>query len=323
MAIQHRRGVYERFDPTKLVAGEWAVVLSGDESADDGRAAYICFAPGTVKRVATFEDMMQAFLNANDELIDRFTSETTENVVTSNEVWLKERIDPIQESEAQRVVAESERKSAETMRVANEENRVTEEEERRLAELARATAETAREGAESARATAEAERVVEFSNMMDAALGVSVKVAATWDAETGLPTIDDPLPSTIYLVPQADEGNDCYVEWLWLSDRWERIGTTQADLAQYRRKDVKISSVDIADNAVKGANLAANMLPTYWGRIDVESHPIFTPESGMTSMPWPEQPLTFPCMYCRVNGSDSLVSAHFLTEYPSGYTAPQ
>ena len=57
MAIQHRRGIYENFDPTKLLPGEWAIVLSGDSSAEDGRAAYMCFAAGDVKRMATFEDM--------------------------------------------------------------------------------------------------------------------------------------------------------------------------------------------------------------------------------------------------------------------------
>lgn len=56
MAIQHRRGAYERFDPKKLMPGEWAVVVSGDPSVDDGRACYICFAAGDVKRMFTYED---------------------------------------------------------------------------------------------------------------------------------------------------------------------------------------------------------------------------------------------------------------------------
>ena len=30
MAVQTRRGAYENFDPSKLLAGEWATVLSGD-----------------------------------------------------------------------------------------------------------------------------------------------------------------------------------------------------------------------------------------------------------------------------------------------------
>ena len=57
MAIQDRRGAWENFDPTKLLPGEWADVLSGDPSASDGRSVYKCFAAGVVKRMATYEDM--------------------------------------------------------------------------------------------------------------------------------------------------------------------------------------------------------------------------------------------------------------------------
>lgn len=59
MAIQMRRGQYEQFDPSRLLPGEWAVVLSGDSDASDGRTAYICFAAGDVKRVLTEEDAPQ------------------------------------------------------------------------------------------------------------------------------------------------------------------------------------------------------------------------------------------------------------------------
>lgn len=58
MAIQMRRGAYTNFNPAKLMPGEWAVVVSGDSGAKDGKAAYICFAAGDVKRVATYEDMV-------------------------------------------------------------------------------------------------------------------------------------------------------------------------------------------------------------------------------------------------------------------------
>ena len=42
MAIKNRRGPYNKFDPTKLLPGEWAVVLSGDPHASDGLACYMC-----------------------------------------------------------------------------------------------------------------------------------------------------------------------------------------------------------------------------------------------------------------------------------------
>lgn len=67
MAIQMRRGAYTNFNPAKLMPGEWAVVVSGDSGAKDGKAAYICFAAGDVKRVATYEDMVDNVHDAVDQ----------------------------------------------------------------------------------------------------------------------------------------------------------------------------------------------------------------------------------------------------------------
>lgn len=75
MAVQTRRGAYENFDPSKLLAGEWATVLSGDPNASDGRAAYLCFEPGEVKRMATYEDMVDNITLATEEVANNFMSE--------------------------------------------------------------------------------------------------------------------------------------------------------------------------------------------------------------------------------------------------------
>lgn len=57
MAIQNRRGDYNNFDPTKQVAGEFAVVLQNDPNVDDGKAVYITFGAGNVKRLATRQEV--------------------------------------------------------------------------------------------------------------------------------------------------------------------------------------------------------------------------------------------------------------------------
>ena len=67
MAIQMRRGAYVNFNPAKLMPGEWVVVVSGDSNAKDGKAAYICFAAGDVKRIATYEDMVDNVHDAVDQ----------------------------------------------------------------------------------------------------------------------------------------------------------------------------------------------------------------------------------------------------------------
>lgn len=81
MAVQTRRGAYENFDPDKLLAGEWATVLSGDPNASDGRAAYLCFDPGEIKRMATFEDMRENIDAVTEDIVEELTTEV--NAATS------------------------------------------------------------------------------------------------------------------------------------------------------------------------------------------------------------------------------------------------
>lgn len=57
MAIQNRRGSYEDFDPNELLAGELAVVQDGDPASSTGRALYVCFEPGVVKRIVDYDDI--------------------------------------------------------------------------------------------------------------------------------------------------------------------------------------------------------------------------------------------------------------------------
>lgn len=57
MAIQLRRGAYVNFDPTKMKPGEVGVVQSGDPIASDGKAAYVAFSAGDVKRLATHDEL--------------------------------------------------------------------------------------------------------------------------------------------------------------------------------------------------------------------------------------------------------------------------
>lgn len=73
MAIQTRRGAYNDFDPEKMLPGEWASVTSGDPGANDGRSVYMCFAPGDVKRMATYEDMQENISEATEDIREQFT----------------------------------------------------------------------------------------------------------------------------------------------------------------------------------------------------------------------------------------------------------
>ena len=75
MAIQDRRGGYDHFDPQKMLPGEWAVVLRGDPNVSDGKATYVCFSAGVVKRLMTEEDLTIELDERTQEIINRLVGE--------------------------------------------------------------------------------------------------------------------------------------------------------------------------------------------------------------------------------------------------------
>lgn len=70
MAIQMRRGPWTQFDPTKMLPGEWAIVLSGHPDTTDGMAVYHCFAAGVVKQISTVEEVSNIVATFVDEMQD-------------------------------------------------------------------------------------------------------------------------------------------------------------------------------------------------------------------------------------------------------------
>lgn len=75
MAIQMRRGPWSQFDPTQMLPGEWAVILSGHPTSSNGMALYHCFAAGVVKQICTFEDAATIIANATEEVAQQFTED--------------------------------------------------------------------------------------------------------------------------------------------------------------------------------------------------------------------------------------------------------
>ena len=84
MAIQNRRGDYVNFDPQKMKPGEFAVVQDNDPIATDGEAVYIAFQAGTVKRLATHDEMVDH--NAEGQAI---LDNVTQKAQTVNQTYLQ------------------------------------------------------------------------------------------------------------------------------------------------------------------------------------------------------------------------------------------
>lgn len=105
MAILMRRDDYEGFDPSKLRAGEWAVVMGDDPDTKDGKSVYMCFSAGNVKRMSTYEDMKDNMENLNNEMLEELTADVQKviqqaaqminegNIVISNSRKVMEKAD--------------------------------------------------------------------------------------------------------------------------------------------------------------------------------------------------------------------------------------
>lgn len=85
MAITHRKGDYADFDPNKMLPGEIAVVRSGDPKARDGRSIYAAFEAGVVKRMATYEDMVENIEAATDEAAKEVVKQAAAGLLAATE----------------------------------------------------------------------------------------------------------------------------------------------------------------------------------------------------------------------------------------------
>lgn len=84
MAIQLRRGAYANFDPAKMLPAEVGVVTSGDPGTVDGKAAYVAFAAGNVKKLATVDDIATEIDSAVDDAVQR-AEDVAESIEASAE----------------------------------------------------------------------------------------------------------------------------------------------------------------------------------------------------------------------------------------------
>ena len=60
--------------------------------------------------------------------------------------------------------------------------------------------------------------------------------ASEYDSATGIPTIAEPDRNYFYLVP-GGEGDNLYIEWVYLNNKWEQFGSATIDLSNYVQFD--------------------------------------------------------------------------------------
>lgn len=76
-------------------------------------------------------------------------------------------------------------------------------------------------------------------------LEIHICTAQEYDAQTGMPTVQNPYEKTFYLVP-GGKGNNLYIEWVYLDNKWEQFGsaTVKIDVATVEETMAIITEYD-------------------------------------------------------------------------------
>ena len=136
-------------------------------------------------------------------------------------------------NEEERISAENQRKIDEATRIQHEEQRVNDEAMRRSREADRLESENIRQKNEGDRILAEREREEIMRNLVEELKGLAANKFKIVDV---LPEVGE--FAVIYLVPSTmPSNNDVYDEWAYVSEKWERIGSTRFEIDNYYTKE--------------------------------------------------------------------------------------
>lgn len=109
----------------------------------------------------------------------------------------------------------------------------------------------------------------EINNLISAISTLTLEVVQT------LP-VQDISTTTIYLVPKATaETNDVYDEYIYVSNAWEHIGSTQADLTNYYTKtqvDEKVNFYDGSTTYTTVQSTMERLITDFQGALDEKAY---------------------------------------------------
>lgn len=108
MSINMRRGLLADFDPGKMTAGEWAVSIDPES---ENQIVWMCFAPGIVKRMGTYEDFRAQIAEISDDIINQFITaltEAQEQLQNDTETYIQGKVDDDWVPELQVLVTKAE-----------------------------------------------------------------------------------------------------------------------------------------------------------------------------------------------------------------------
>ena len=172
-------------------------------------------------------------------------------------------------NEEERISAENQRKIDEATRIQHEEQRVNDEAMRRSREADRLESENIRQKNEGDRILAEREREETMRNLVEELKGLAANKFKIVDV---LPEVGE--FAVIYLVPSTKPSNDdVYDEWAYVSEKWERIGSTRFEIDNYYTKE----EIEAALNTKQDTLTAGNGISIKEGVISSTVDSLITP----------------------------------------------
>ena len=112
-------------------------------------------------------------------------------------------------------------------------------------------------------------------------LQIHICSVSEYNAVTGVPTIANPDTKTFYLVPDSDEGDNLYIEWVYVNRKWEQFGSATIDLSDYALKsELPIKVSDLTDDSghytkpdtgIPASDLAEGVVPVRDVRVNGSS----------------------------------------------------
>lgn len=79
-------------------------------------------------------------------------------------------------------------------------------------------------------------------------MNIHICTSSEYNAQTGIPTVQNPDVTTFYLVPGGQSPN-LYIEWVYTNNAWEQFGSATIDLSDYLT-DVQINGASVVTNGV-------------------------------------------------------------------------
>lgn len=71
--------------------------------------------------------------------------------------------------------------------------------------------------------------------------------------ETGVPNVPEPSATTVYLVTAAEgDENNLYTEWIYVEDKWEKLGVQKVDLSEYAKTSEVDQKITTAKEELQG-----------------------------------------------------------------------